>query len=143
MIDRWTTAAVLTAVAFATGAYGADVPATKKAALAAGAQPLGADAIAETLVGHTGDYRSAKGYDVRLHYGADNALAGERQDGDWSASGFYAVTDSDMLCMSWGEGAPGRLRCLDVVEQDGTIAKYNADGSLNGHYLDLEEGATF
>jgi hypothetical protein len=143
MMDRWTPVAALAASLLASGAQAAGMPATKAAAMAAGAEPLSADEIAAALVGHTGDYRMAEGYDVWLHYGEGNALTGDRQDGEWAGRGFYAITDADRLCISWAEGNPGRLRCLDVVEHDGTIAKYNADGSINGHYLELEAGRTF
>ena len=110
-------------------------------ALAEGAERLSADAIAERFVGHTGTWISASGEkEIAIHYGEDNALEAEMVGGGWTGTGYYGITDTDRICVSWDGRDAGRLRCLDVLVVDGTVTKFNADGSLNGTYAGFEEG---
>ncbi|MCL7940578.1 hypothetical protein M8009_09740 [Halomonas sp. ATCH28] len=108
-----------------------------------GAQQLTADEIAEQFVGKTGTWLSPSGdRKMAIHYGEDNDLQGEQIGGDWSATGYYGITDNDSICVSWDGRDEGRLRCLDVLVVDGVVTKFNADGSLNGTYEGFEDGNT-
>lgn len=115
-----------------------------ESALASGATPMTADEIAARLVDHTGTWVDAAGEKtVLVYYGPDNDLHGQLVGGDWNGTGLYGVTDDGRVCISWDGIDNGRLRCLDVLRVDGTITKYNADGSLNGTYEGFQDGQTF
>jgi len=116
----------------------------KDEALREGARQLAADEIAEQFVGRTGTWVSPSGdKKIMIYYGRNNDLRGEMVGGDWSGTGYYAVTNTDRICVSWDGADTGRLRCLDVLIEDGTVEKYNADGSLNGRYEGFEDGKAF
>ncbi|HKK28930.1 MAG TPA: hypothetical protein VKA18_00880 [Alphaproteobacteria bacterium] len=125
-------------------AAGASAAASEKQkALQQGARALAANEIAEVFVGNTGTWVSASGdKTVRIHYGRENKLSGELVGGDWSGAGFYGVANDDSICISWNGIDDGRLRCFDVLVQDGVVKKYNPDGSLNGTYKGFGEGNT-
>ncbi len=103
-----------------------------------------ADEIAERFVGKTGTWVSASGdRKMLIHYGEDNDLRATPVGGEGSATGYYGITNTDRICVSWDGRDEGRLRCLDVLMVDGTVTKFNADGSLNGSYAAFEEGKAF
>lgn len=134
---------MLAPLIFLLGACAASADTTLQAALDGDAERLAADGIAERFVGRTGTWVSADGTrEIEIFCGEDNALSASPVDGDKQMSGFYGITDTDRMCISWN-GGNGRLRCLDVVESDGTIAKYNANGSLNGTYAQFTDGRSF
>ena len=142
MTDRniFATLASLTLVLSAQSASAGD---TLNAALDGTAQRLGADAIADRFVGQTGTWVSADGSrKIDIFYGEDNALSAQPVGGDGQMTGFYGITDTDEMCISW-DGGGDRLRCLDVVERDGAVAKYNADGSFSGIYDGFRDGKSF
>lgn len=110
-------------------------------ALADGAKRLTAEQIAERFVGKTGTWVSASGdRKMLIYYGKDNDLHATPVGGDGKATGYYGITNTDRICVSWEGRDEGRLRCLDVLLVDGTVTKFNADGSLNGTYAEFAEG---
>jgi hypothetical protein len=113
-------------------------------ALAQGADQLTSDEIARTLVGKSVKFVAASNdQEVWVHYGADNVVTGELIGGDWSGTGFYGVADDDQVCLSWQGRDEGRLRCLYLLEIDGTPHKFRADGSRAGALVRLEDGKVF
>lgn len=133
----------LASLALMLTAHAASAEDTLRQALDAGAERLKADTIADRFVGQTGTWVSADGSrKIDIFYGGDNALIARPVGGDGQMTGFYGITDTDRICISW-DGGDDRLRCLDVVETGGTIAKYNADGSLNGTYEAFSDGRSF
>lgn len=136
----YTMLAALPLVLTAPGASAGD---TLEQALDQGADRLDADAIVERFVGHTGTWVSPDGAKkINIYYGEDNGLFARPVGGEGQMTGFYGITDTDRMCISW-DGGNDRLRCLDVVEDDRGIVKYNADGSLNGTYEQFSEGRVF
>jgi hypothetical protein len=116
----------------------------RQAALADGAQALTPDQIAERFVGRTGTWVAASGdKTVEVYYGPDNDLHGNLVGGGWTGSGLYGVATDGRLCIAWDGSDDGRLRCLDVLVVDGTVVKYNPDGSRNGHYTGFTDGKAF
>lgn len=107
-------------------------------ALQAGAIRLTADEIAELIVGKT---VTAKSGDKRFlfHYGEDNVLSGTMIDGDWSDTGYYGITDDDRVCLSITKDE-GRLRCVTLLEQGGTVSKYDVNGDKTFELLEYREG---
>jgi len=71
------------------------------------------------------------------------SLHGKLVGGNWSGTGYYGVANDDSICISWAGKDKGRLRCLEVLIDDGVVKKFNADGSLNGSYEKLEMGKAF
>jgi len=133
------------AAVLAAGAVQADGRTEQEAALAAGAERLTADEIAERFTGNTARFAFAAGNrTVLVHYGADNRLAGRMvEGGDWVGEGFYGVADTNRICLSWEGLDAGRLRCLDVLVVDGEVRKYRADGSLMGTIAEVSAGRSF
>jgi hypothetical protein len=124
-------------------AHSASADNTLQSALDGDAEQLVANEIAERFVGQTGTWVSGDGArKIEIFYGEDNALFASPVDEAKQRSGFYGITDTDRICISW-DGGNDRLRCLDVVESDGTVAKYNANGSLNGTYAQFTDGRSF
>ena len=113
-------------------------------ALGQGGEALSADQIEEQFVGRTGTWVSASGgKKIRIYYGDDNNLEGRQVGGDWSDTGYYGVADDGSICISWDGIDAGRLRCLKVVIDEGTVFKFNADGSRNGRYISFDDGRSF
>lgn len=110
-------------------------------ALANGGTRLTSDQIAQRLVGHTVTARLGEKRFL-FYYSADNVLTGEMIGGDWSDTGYYGITDDDRVCVSITKDK-GRLRCLTVVEQDGTLRKYNTAGKATFELLEFHDGKTF
>jgi hypothetical protein len=128
----------LALISLTSGAYaGSDLD----DAIKAGAKRLMADEIAERLTGKTVTFVSAKTGDKFLvFYGEANDAASKKVGGEGTNVGFYAVTDRDQVCLGWeGRDLP-KLRCMDVVEIDGVLHKYKADGSLSGRIIDFADG---
>jgi len=113
-----------------------------EAALEAGAQHLTSDEIAERFVGKTVTFLPGD-KEFLVHYGEENRLAGEMVGGEWSDTGYYAVTNADSICVSWKTLDEGRLRCFSVLVVDDVVKKFNPDGSLAGDIVDFQSGATF
>lgn len=130
---------------FLTAGGGEAVAATEREnALDEGAKELSPDEIAETMVGKTGTWASPSGdMKIEIYYGEENDLHGDMIDGDWSATGLYGVTTDGHVCVSWHGRDEGRFRCLDVLMVDGTVTKFNPDGSVNGIYEGFEDGKAF
>lgn len=110
-------------------------------ALAAGGKQVNSDEIAGLVIDNTvtaslGDKR------FLFHYSPDNVISARLVEGGWSDAGFYGITDDDRVCVSMTKDQ-GRLRCLTLVEQDGKISKYAADGSASFVLLEVREGKTF
>lgn len=113
-------------------------------ALEAGAETLGSDEIAETMVGKTVKWVAASGdKEVLIHYGEDNSIEGRLIGGTWTGTGFYGVTTDDRICLSWDGRDAGRLRFLHVLMIDGTPHKFRADGSESGALVRIEDGRSF
>ena len=109
-------------------------------ALEAGAERLTSDEIAELLTGKTVTFVSESGDESLVYYGENNETVGKK--GDWSGTGFHAVTDRDEICLGWEGADLPRLRCMDVLLIDGVVHKYKADGSLSGRIVEFAEGNT-
>lgn len=131
----WIGTLVLSMLMAATGAAAAS---EQEAAMEAGAKQLTADEIAELIVGKT---VTAKSGEKRFlfHYADDNVLSGKLIDGDWSDTGYYGITDDDRVCLSITKDQ-GRLRCLTLLESDGTVKKYNVDGDMTFELLEIQDG---
>lgn len=113
-------------------------------ALAKGAERLAADEIARRLAGKTVTFVSAAGEKKFLiYYGEGNEAAGKMIGGDWADTGFYGVADNDTICLSWTNSDKPRLRCIHVLLVDGVMQKFQADGSLGGAIVKVEDGKSF
>ena len=134
---------LMSGAALATLASAAHAGSELEEALAAGAERLTSEQIAERLTGKTVTFVSAKSGDRFLvYYGNDNETAGRKVGSDKTGTGFHAVTDRDQVCLGWeGRDLP-RLRCMDVLLIDGVMHKYKADGSLSGRIIELADGNT-
>ena len=135
--------AFLIGLAMAGQAGGAFAGSDLDDAIKAGATRLSSEQIAERFTGKTVTFISAKdGAKFLVYYGANNAAAGSKVGGSWTASGFHAVTDRDQICLGWeGRDLPN-LRCMDVLLIDGMVHKFKADGSLSGKIVDFADGNT-
>lgn len=112
-------------------------------ALDNGAQQLTADEIAERVVGKTVTYLLADNQkEVQVHYGTENAASGKMVGGDWADTGYYGITNSDRICISWSESDAGRLRCFSVLLVDDVIKKFHPDGNLAMDAVEFEDGNT-
>jgi len=111
-------------------------------ALDNGARQLGAEEIAERLVGKTVRATSG-GKEFLFHYSEDNVLSGKLIGGDWSDTGYYGITDDDRLCLSMSKDE-GRLRCVTLLRHgDGSVKKYNVDGDMSFELLEFHDGKVF
>ena len=134
-----TSLAAIAAIGFA--GHGQAGMTAMETALANGADKLGSDEIAETMVGKTVKWVAASGdKEVLVHYGTNNTIEGRLIGGDWTGTGFYGVANDDQICLSWDGIDKGRLRCLYVLMIDGTPHKFRADGSESGALVRIEEG---
>jgi hypothetical protein len=110
-------------------------------ALASGGTRLTSDQISARITGQT--VSAAKGGKKFLfYYSDDNAISGEMVGGGWSGEGYYEITDDDRVCLSMTSDK-GRLRCLTLVETDGTIRKYDSTGNVSFELLGFQDGKTF
>ena len=115
----------------------------KEKALKDGAHQLTADEIAERFANKTATFVPPSGdKEFLIYYGKESELAGKQVGGDWSATGYYGISDDNTICLSW-QSDKGRLACRSVLVKDGDIKKYKVDGSLLGSITKLEEGKTF
>lgn len=112
-------------------------------AIEAGATQLGSDEIAERFSGKTVTFARPDEKVFLVHYGPDNAVSGSMVGGDWSDTGYWAVTNADSICLSWSQSDKGRLRCFDVLLVDGVAKKFNPDGTLAGDLEKFEDGKIF
>lgn len=129
--------AVLTALAFASGAAFADTD--LEAALEEGGERLTSDQIAELLVGNVVTARSGEKM-FRFYYNPDNVIDGELTNGGWQGSGAFAITDTDNVCVSMAADK-GRYRCLTAVRTGETVQKFNANGKMTFELLNFEPSA--
>lgn len=107
-------------------------------ALAKGATALTSTQIAELLVDKT--VKASTGQKTFLfHYSADNLLTGKLVDGAWSGSGYYGITDDNLICVSMKKDK-GRLRCMTVVKQGNSVSKYDVTGKRTFELLDIQDG---
>ncbi|MCH4562518.1 hypothetical protein MKP05_05130 [Halomonas sp. EGI 63088] len=109
-------------------------------ALNNGAQQLTADEIAERVAGKTVTYLLPDKKEVQVHYGAENAASGRMVGGDWSDTGYYGITNSDRICISWSESDEGRLRCFSVLVVDDVVKKFHPDGRFAMEAVEFEDG---
>jgi hypothetical protein len=112
-------------------------------AIEAGATQLGSDEIAERFSGKTVTFARPDEKVFLVHYGPDNAVSGSMVGGNWSDTGYWAVTNADSICLSWSQSDEGRLRCFDVLVVDGVAKKFNPDGSLAGDLENFADGKIF
>ena len=123
---------------FATAAQaGSDL----KAALKSGAVRLTSEQIAKQIVGKTVTVALGKKRFL-FHYSKDNVLSGRLIGGNWSDSGYYGITDDNRVCLSMTKDK-GRLRCMTLLKQNGTIRKYNTAGKATFTLLEFSNGKTF
>jgi len=108
-----------------------------EAALAEG-QQLTADEIAARIVDHTVTARAGD-RTFLFYYGDDNTLTGRMVGEDWSDTGYYAISDSDEVCLSMTPD-DGRLRCMRLIAREGIVQKFNAAGELTFELLSFEPG---
>ena len=131
----------LAMAAVAVSSAGAAAETELEKAMQAGAARLTADQIAARLVGKTvtavaGEKR------FLFYYSTDNVLSGKLIDGGWSGSGYYGITDDDRVCVSMSKDK-GRLRCMAVLEQNGTVKKYRTNGKMTFELLEFDDGKMF
>jgi len=113
----------------------------KQKAVSEGATQLTSEQIAALLVGKTVTARSGE-KKFLFHYSEDNVLTGQLIGGDWSDAGYYGITDDDGICLSMSNDK-GRLRCLTLLDLDGTVRKYNAKGDMTFELLEFQDGKSF
>lgn len=112
-------------------------------ALTNGGERLTGDEIAERFKGKTVTFVSAEnGNRVLVYYGTGNEAAARAVAGDKTRTGFHAINDRDRMCLGWEEVDLPRLRCIDIVEIDGVVHKFSADGSFSGHIEAFSDGNT-
>lgn len=127
-------------IVLASTSFGVAAGTEMEEALNNGAQQLTADEIAERVAGKTVTYLLADKKEVQVHYGAENAASGRMVGGDWSDTGYYGITNSDRICISWSESDAGRLRCFSVLVVDDVVKKFHPDGSLAMEAVEFEDG---
>lgn len=114
-----------------------------EAALSAGAQRMTSNEIAEQLAGKTVTFENAiSGSQTLVYYDGANGMILKPVGADERIDGFYAVDLADHVCTGVYGDEPLRLRCLNVVEIDGVIHKFELDGSLRGRIVEEAEGNT-
>jgi hypothetical protein len=134
-----TGAVALAALAVTTAGAAAETDLEK--AINAGADRLTADQIAARLVGKT---VTATAGEKRFlfYYSNDNVLSGKLIGGKWSGSGYYGITDDDRVCVSMGQDK-GRLRCMALLAQNGTVKKFNTAGKMTFELHKFDDGKMF
>lgn len=124
-------------------AFAGSAETARDKAIEAGATQLGSDEIAERFSGKTVTFVLPDEKAFLVHYGPDNTASGSMVGGNWSDTGYWAVTNADSICLSWSQSDEGRLRCFDVLVLDGVARKFNPDGSLAGDLEKFEDGKIF
>lgn len=110
-------------------------------ALAEGAKRLGAEEIAARLAGKTVTFeQAASGARFLNYYDGANGMKIRKVGGDKVMDGFYAVTASDHIRFGIRGDKAIRLRCVAVLEIDGTLKKFELDGSLRGRIVEEVAG---
>lgn len=112
-------------------------------ALAAGAERMTADQIAERLAGKTVTFEAAATGDRALiYYDGDNGMRIRKVGADDVFEAFYAVTDADHVCFGVKKDEPIRLHCVHVLLIDKQMHKFELDGSLRGRVVEEVDGNT-
>lgn len=112
-------------------------------ALAAGAERMTADEIAERLAGKTVTFEFASTGDrVLVFYDGANGVLIRKIGSDAVVQGFYAVSAADHICLGTKGDEPIRLRCLNVLLIDDQMHKFEIDGSLRGRVVEEVAGNT-
>ena len=107
-------------------------------AIKSGARQLNAGEIARLVVGKTVTAQSGN-KKFLFYYGNDNVLRGRLLGGNWSDTGYYGITDDDRICLSVTKDK-GRLRCLSLLNLNGTVRKYNVQGKMTFELLEYQDG---
>ena len=110
-------------------------------ALAGGAKQMSADEISERLAGKTVTFQPAGSQDKYLVYydGANGTLI-KKVGTEAVSEGFYAVSVADHVCLGARGGDPIKLRCVNVLEIEGKMHKFELDGSLRGTVIEEDDG---
>lgn len=124
-------------------AFAGAVENARDKAIEAGATQLGSDEIAERFTAKTITFVLPDEKVFLVHYGTDNTVSGSMVGGNWSDTGYWAVTNADSICLSWKQSDKGRLRCFDVLVVNGVAKKFNPDGTLAGDLEKFEDGKIF
>ena len=112
--------------------------------IAQGGEILTADQLVEKFNNTTAQYVSADGKrEFLVYYGTDNDVRGKMVNGKWADTGFFAVADTNMICLSWQKSDKPRIRCLHAVQIDGVVRKFKPDGSFRGTVVKFDAGMNF
>lgn len=128
-------AAMLTDLLF-TGHAMAD--SERRAAIESGAVQLSSEEIEALVVGNTVTAKAGEKI-FNFFYGTNNVISGQLVGGGWSGTGYYGVTDQDSVCLSMAQDK-GRLRCMTLMKQNGTIRKYSTTGKQTFELLEVRTG---
>ena len=110
-------------------------------ALANGAVRMTGDQIAERLADTTVVFEnSASGARTLVYYDGENGTVLKPVGSNGSIKGFYAVDLADHVCLGVHGDGPMRLRCVNVLLVDGTMHKFELDGSLRGRVIEEAPG---
>ena len=131
------TVAVATILAIPPIAWASGRTAMEKA-IEKGARQLNSDEIAELVVGKTVTVSLGK-KQFHFYYSRDNVLSGKLIGGDGTFKGYYGITDDDRVCVSMAKDK-GRLRCMSLLEMDGTVKKYDTAGKVTFVLIEFQEG---
>ena len=133
--------AVIGTLALAGIATAAHAETDMEKALAEGATRMTSDQIAERLAGKTVTFENASSGALALvYYDGSNGTLIKPEGADEAVEGFYATTLSDHICLGLSGDEPMRLRCVNVLLIDGTMHKFEMDGSLRGRVIEEVEG---
>lgn len=112
-------------------------------ALAAGAERMTADEIAERLAGETVTFELASTGDrFLLYYDGANGTLIKKVGSETVIEGFYAVSIADHVCLGSVGDEPIRLRCLNVLLIDDQMHKFELDGTFRGRVVEEVDGNT-
>lgn len=136
------TLTALTGIAVAAGLATSALAATEmEEALANGAERMTSEAIAERLAGKTVTFEYAdSGAEALVYYDGANSFSLKALGSDDVIEGFYAVDLADHVCLGIESDEPMKLRCVNVLLIDGTMHKFELDGSLRGRVLEEASG---
>jgi hypothetical protein len=110
-------------------------------ALAAGAERMTADEIAERLAGKTVTFElAATGDRFLIYYDGANGILMRKAGSEVVIEGFYATSVADHVCLGAGGDEPIRLRCMNVLLIDGEMHKFELDGAFRGRVVDEVDG---
>lgn len=110
-------------------------------ALAEGAKRLTADQIVARLAGKTVTFeRAVSGDRALVYYDEGNGMLLRKVGSDTVLEAFYAVTTADHVCFGLKGDDPVRLHCVNALEIDGVIHKFELDGSLRGRIVEAVDG---